>query len=76
MRRTANPVFAGSIPAPASKLIRVIAPHFVAGFETDGVVIRAAPIMKYMVGWTDEKTRSYILKKGWTATVCNVLQKR
>lgn len=32
------------------KLVRVVAPHFVAGFETDGVVRRAAPILKYLVG--------------------------
>lgn len=25
-----------------------MAPHFVAGFETDGVVRRAAPIIKYL----------------------------
>jgi hypothetical protein len=47
----------------------VVAPHFVAGFETDGVVRRAAPIIKYLVGRTDGEARSYIHSKGWVANV-------
>jgi len=50
-------------------LVRVIAPHFVAGFETDGIVRRAAPIIKYMIGWTDAYARHYIKQKGWTAAI-------
>lgn len=45
-------------------LVRVVAPHFVAGFETDGVVRRAAPIVKYLVGTTDQQARAYIKSKG------------
>jgi hypothetical protein len=33
-------------------LIRVVAPHFVAGFETDGIVRRTAPILKALRGLT------------------------
>jgi hypothetical protein len=51
------------------RLVRVVAPHFVAGFETDGVVRRAAPIINYMVGWTDDRVRVYIAWKGWRASV-------
>lgn len=51
------------------RLIRVVAPHFVAGFETDGVVRRAAPILKYLVGKTDDQARAYIKRKGWKASV-------
>jgi hypothetical protein len=51
------------------KLIRVVAPHFVAGFETDGIVRRAAPILKYLVGKTDQEARRYIARKGWRASV-------
>lgn len=51
------------------RLIRVVAPHFVAGFETDGTVRRAAPILRYMVGWSDDRARSYIRRKGWNAYV-------
>lgn len=50
------------------ELVRVVAPHFVAGFLTDGVVRRAAPILKYMVGWDDAKVRAYIARKGWKAS--------
>ncbi len=52
------------------KLVRVVAPHFVAGFETDGIVRRAAPIIKYLVGKTDDQARDYIKSKGWKASVC------
>ena len=51
------------------KLVRVVAPHFVAGFETDGIVRRAAPILKYLKGKTDVQARAYIAKKGWKASV-------
>lgn len=46
-------------------LIRVVAPHFVAGFETNDVVQRAAPILKYLIGKTDNDARTYIENKGW-----------
>jgi hypothetical protein len=39
------------------RLVRVVAPHFVAGFETDGIVRREAPILSRMVGWPDERAR-------------------
>lgn len=51
------------------KLVRVVAPHFVAGFETDGVVRRAAPILKYLVGKTDDQARAHINSKGWKASI-------
>lgn len=51
------------------KLVRVASSYFVAGFESDGVVRRAAPIIHYMVGWSEDKTRKYIAKKGWKASV-------
>jgi hypothetical protein len=51
------------------KLVRVVAPHFVAGFESDGTVRRTAPILKVMRGWTDERARRYIARKGWKASI-------
>ena len=51
------------------RLIRVVCPHFVAGFTTDGVVKECAPIMRYMRGWSDEKVREYIHNKRWKASV-------
>ncbi len=54
-------------------LIRIVAPHFVAGFETDGTIRRAAPIIKYMTGWDNGKARKYIHDKGWYAHVVSYL---
>jgi hypothetical protein len=51
------------------KLVRVVAPHFVAAFETDGIVRRTAPILKRMLGWTDDRARKYIASKGWRASI-------
>jgi hypothetical protein len=51
------------------KLVRVVAPHFVAAFETDGIVRRTAPILKRMMGWTDDRARKYIARKGWKASI-------
>lgn len=51
------------------ELVRVVGPDFVAGFETDGTVRRAAPILKALVGMTDAEAREHIKAKGWTASV-------
>jgi hypothetical protein len=51
------------------KLVRVVAPHFVAGFETDGVVRRAAPILKHLIGKSDDYARETIRRYGWKASV-------
>jgi hypothetical protein len=51
------------------RLIRVQAPHFVAGFETDGIVRRTAPILKALRGLTDDKARVLIAGRGWKASV-------
>jgi hypothetical protein len=40
--------------------VRVVALHFVAGFETDGVVRSAAPILKRLIGMIDEEARALI----------------
>ena len=48
-------------------LISIDAPHFSAGvvLEKD-VVVRAAPIIGYMKGWTSVEVSRYAAKKGWT----------
>lgn len=46
-------------------LIRITAPYLVAGFEFDGVVRRAAPIIRYMTGWSQERVAAYATRKGW-----------
>jgi hypothetical protein len=48
-------------------MIRIVAPHFVAGVEVvDGVVTTGAPILRYMRGWTVARVESYAKSKGWT----------
>jgi hypothetical protein len=51
------------------KLVRVVAPHFVAGFVTDGIVRKAAPILKKLIGNTDDTARKVIERFGWRASV-------
>jgi hypothetical protein len=53
--------------------VRIVAPHFVAGVEVDlatARVVRAAPIVGYMVGWTARAVREYVDRKGWEAKRC------
>jgi hypothetical protein len=62
----------GSVPQMEPEkltLVRIVAPHFVAGIETDGTVRRAAPIIGYMVGWSDDQVRTHVKAKGWTASI-------
>lgn len=51
-------------------LIRITAPHFVAGLllEKDRVVM-TAPILKYMLGWHVVKVKTYARKKKWLVDV-------
>ena len=53
-------------------LIRITAPHFVAGLvwcsKTDRVT-EAAPITHYMKGWSRQRVRDYCAGKGWSATI-------
>lgn len=47
-------------------LLQITAPYFVAGAIVQaGVVVRAAPIIKYMRGWPIVKVEAYAGKKGW-----------
>lgn len=50
----------------STTLVRIVAPHFVAGLEHDNdSVRRAAPIIKYMIGWEPRKVWDYCKSKGW-----------
>lgn len=53
--------------SPASPtLVRIVAPHFVAGIEADsGRVVNAAPILRYMLGWDARRVAGYCARKGW-----------
>lgn len=47
--------------------IRITAPHFCAGVEIDrnSRIIRTAPILSYMKGWTVERVTEYCDHKNW-----------
>lgn len=51
-------------------LLRVVAPHFVAGAEWEKrggvwVCVRAAPIIRWMVGKTGAEIKKYLARRGW-----------
>lgn len=53
-------------PHAALKLIQITAPHFCAGLiHDDGRVVMAAPILRYMIGWSGLRVASYCKAKGW-----------
>lgn len=42
---------------------------FCAGVELKGsIVVKTAPILKYMLGWSVERVYSYARNRGWEAT--------
>jgi hypothetical protein len=48
-------------------LYRVKAPKFVAGLEaSEGWVVKTAPILKYLMGWSIESVVEYCQRKGWS----------
>jgi len=49
------------------RLIRIESKYFVAGviFNENYICIKAAPIIKYMVGWEATKFINYCKSKGW-----------
>lgn len=55
------------MPDGCEILVRITAPHFVAGVvAVDGRVVRAAPILRYMSGWDGARLAEYARRKGWT----------
>lgn len=55
--------------SPGSSLLRVSAPHFVAGAEVSHpalVITRTAPIIAYMTGWNLAAAQAYCHRKGWS----------
>jgi len=53
-------------------LIQITAPHFCAGLILSRVhggwtVTEAAPIVRYMLGWSSDRVKSYAGLKGWKA---------
>jgi len=47
-------------------MFQIEATHFTAGGEIfAGKITHAAPIIRYMKGWTDKKLYDYCVKKNW-----------
>lgn len=48
-------------------LLRIVAPHFVAGVVLSSTfrAQRVAPILSYMLGWSEDDIRNYCKKKDW-----------
>lgn len=46
--------------------IRIEAPHFVAGAEVSGgKIVRTAPIIHYMLGWSVDDLNEYCRRREW-----------
>lgn len=57
----------------SDQLVRVVAPHFVAGIVMrDGVCVEAAPILKWAVGKSADALRETFRRKRWEATIVQV----
>ena len=57
-------------------LVQITARHFCAGIvlhRSDGLwtVSEAAPIVRYMKGWSSAKVKGYVALKGWKAVKVN-----
>lgn len=55
-------------------LLRIVAPHFVAGLvflQGSDVAYRAAPIIGYMRGWPTHRIWTYCQRKGWQVEKIN-----
>lgn len=52
-------------------LLRIVAPHFVAGLVLN---VRAAPIIKYMLYWELNKIQQYCKHKKWTVEILDETQ--
>jgi hypothetical protein len=47
-------------------IFQVSAPGFTAGLVVEGdKVVSAAPILRYMVGWTNARAVTYCLGRSW-----------
>lgn len=48
-------------------LIRISSNYFVAGIDVGklGRIMKAAPILKYMIGWTVPEVQAYCKHKRW-----------
>lgn len=56
-----------TVSQPYTLTIQIIAPHFCAGvvWEQGKGIVKAAPIVRYMKGWTLVGVQNYCTQKGW-----------
>lgn len=55
-----------SAPPPPEVIVRVVAPHFVAGLVLEnGRVVKAAPILRWAVGRTLPAIEQYCYRRQW-----------
>lgn len=56
----------GVLIAENISVLTIDAPHFNAGvIIKDDVVIKAAPILRYMLGWNLDQIKEYCIRKKW-----------
>lgn len=62
-----------SEPKPTTTLVRVVAPHFVAGLiiGRNERCTEAAPILNWAINKSRSELQSYFARKGWKASVIN-----
>lgn len=53
-------------PPEEPRLLQIVSRYFVAGIELQR---RAAPIVRYMASWPEQRIRDYCTKKGWKVHV-------
>ncbi len=53
-------------PAVTEQLLSIDAPHFYCGLVlSNDRVVRAAPIVRYMVGWPRRRVEGYCRARNW-----------
>jgi len=58
---------------PGALMLRITTPYFVAGIMPG---VGAAPIIKYMVDWTEEAVLEYCAKRGWKVDRVEEVERR
>lgn len=55
-------------------MLRFTGRNFCVGVEygSTGIIYRAAPMVRYMIGWTSKRAADYARSRGWTVEVINV----
>lgn len=66
-------LYAFGAGAVSEIIVAIDAKYFYAGIIIEGgKVIDAAPIVRYMIGWSRAKAAAYVGRKRWKVTVINL----